>query len=500
MSYFFGDGFDLYASPADAIAGYWDANISNTSGASLNPGRFSNSRSMYLGTTLAFGKSSGVNDGVHHFVFAYMQNGNSSSSNLGHVFILYDGATAQCTFGIRGDGSIEFRSGTQTGTVLATYIGAPLLANVWYAFEVEVVVHNTNGSITIRKNGNPANDFFAGSLNTRTTTNNYANKITIGYYQGIGVTPYIDDFLWRSDAASVPWVGDIRCFTRRPASDVQAQLSRTSGAVNTVMWSGVGVYQSLSANQAEYMQFTAPYSGLLTGVTIPNAAGSGGGTGHIKTAIFSSVNNTIGTVLATSAELTTPPTGPMTFSFASPTYVSAGQTYWVGVINDSGNITMNVVNNPTTNIVLSGTSYAAWPINSPGGTPAGNNCPGITLIFTPQANADAVSDLYQDGTGTFVYSSTVGQNDLYAISAIGASPASIVGVVTRGFFQKSDAGSRNAAVQLKSGGVTVQGADTPLVATTFGWLARTDLVDPATASAWTVSGVNSANIGVKVTA
>jgi len=497
MSFFFGDSFDLYASPDDAAKGYWDATSINLTGFSvLTAGRFSNSRAWNWSSSSRLDKVSSQNDAVHHFVVAF-ETTNFSGTSLGFYIQLFDGTTAQCTVVFRNDGAILLTSGGPTGTILAAYTGAFNVQNVWFAYEIEVVVNNTTGSIAIRKNGNPSNDYFLGSLNTRNSANNYANKLQLGA-QSVGAH-IIDDFLWRSDAASVPWVGDIRCYTRRPTTDATAQFSRTSSASSAVLWTGVNVQQNFGANFATYMKFVAPYSGLLSAVIFPSSTG---GTGHLKAAIFSDVNNTIGTLLATSVELTNPATGNITLTFSSPAYVTGGQSYWVGYNCDNTSIQLNVRNNPAecpAIIYISTSSYSSWPVSNPGGTVGSGNIPGVTLAFTPQANADAVSELYTDNLSSYVYSSTNGQFDLYAIWATGVVPVSTIGVVTRGYFTKSDAGTRNATVQLKSGGTTVQGVDTALN-TVWGWIARTDLVDPATSAPWTATAVNGVNIGPKVTA
>jgi hypothetical protein len=44
MAYCFGDGFDLYAAPADAVAGYWDSGASATT--ALLAGRFAGSQAI----------------------------------------------------------------------------------------------------------------------------------------------------------------------------------------------------------------------------------------------------------------------------------------------------------------------------------------------------------------------------------------------------------------------------------------------------------------------
>ena len=238
------------------------------------------------------------------------------------------------------------------------------MSSVWYAFEIEVVVHNTNGSIKIRRNGNPTDDFFLGSLDTTSTANNYANRLVFGAQ--LAVNFLIDDLLWRSDAASVPWVGDIRCYTRYPVADVSVQFSKTTTATPTVI-TGSAIASSFGADRASYVRFTSNRSGLLTGASVNCNVASGGGTGHMKVALFS-VNATggIGTVLATSSEVTNPGQAIISFVFPTPVRVVLGQSYWVA-INQDAPMNYNVVN--TVNAVsLTTTPYASWPVSNPGGT------------------------------------------------------------------------------------------------------------------------------------
>ena len=121
------------------------------------------------------------------------------------------------------------------------------------------------------------------------------------------------------------------------------------------------------------------------------------------------------------------------------------------------------------------------------------------ISVTGNPNSAMVQDTVQDGANSYVYSSTVGQSDLYGISSIATTPASIVAVTTRAFLQKSDAGTRIVRLQLKSGGTTVQSSDAVLN-TVFNWAAMTHTLDPATGLPWTAVGVNNLNIGVLVQA
>ncbi|HEY2617788.1 MAG TPA: hypothetical protein VGI78_10655 [Acetobacteraceae bacterium] len=346
VNWCFGDSFDLYAAPADAVAGYWDSGT--TTLFTLVAGRFSGSRAVQSTATAGvwLAKNSGSNDAVHHIVVAFQQTAALSGTTIALYLQLLDGVgNGQCSINFLSSGNITLTSVGPAGTVLDTWTGGVNAQNTWIAYEFEVVINNTTGSWAVRRNGNTSNDHAVGSLNTRgTTANNWANRLAIG--QNVSISnQLLDDILWRSDAASVPWVGDVRCYTRMPSSDASVQFTPLSGTTN-----------------------------------------------------FSQV-----------------------------------------------------------------------------------------------------SEAHQDGATSYVFDATVGHADFYNIAALAATPASVVAVTTRGFAEKSDAGARSGAVQLKSGGITIASPSTAL-ATSFGWLWRTDQTDPNTGAAWTPLGVNGVQIGPVVTA
>lgn len=232
MAWIFGDGFDCYAAVADAYAGYWDGGTIGSM--TLVAGRFAGSIAIQFGSiqTNMLVKSSGVNDAVHHIVCAYRQTAVLSGSGSATYFQLLDGTTGQCCVVFRSDGAILLTSATPAGTTLATYSGAVTAQNTWFAFEFEVIISNTVGRFRARKNGNTVDDFDSGAtLNTRPGANTYANKLQIGQNATLSFTQ-LDDILWRSDASSVAWMGDIRCYTRMPASDASVQFTRSTGATN----------------------------------------------------------------------------------------------------------------------------------------------------------------------------------------------------------------------------------------------------------------------------
>jgi hypothetical protein len=501
MAYSFGDGFDLYALPADMLNGYWDS-ATNIGGFSpLSPGRFGSQCLRFTSANSNLVKSSGVNDAVHHLVVSFEQTAAVSGSTLGAYFQLTDGSTAQCSIVFRSDGAILLTSGASTGTVLATYTGAFPVASTWYAFEFEVVISNTSGSFTVRKNGNNVADFTATSLNTRGgTANNYANKLQIGNGSTVVSSHFIDDLFWQSGAATGVWLGDIRCFIRMPASDQSVQFARTStGALTqTSPVQGGGQSTSIANNTAVFTAFIAGYSGTVTSVGISTATGN---SGNMKCAIFADNGaNGPGAVLASATAVVNPVlTGTNTFAFTGVAIVK-GVQYWVGAMCDTSVGSWNNPLSAQTTMATATQSYAAFPQANPVTTsPIRSALMSWTYASTP-ANWQAVSEPQQDGATSYVFDSNPGDADFYGVASIASTPTTVIATTVRAYMQKSDAGTRTAAVQLKSGATTV--ASPTLVLTTSGWqwAWRMDLTDPNTGAAWTAAAVNSAQIGPKVVA
>lgn len=487
MAYSFGDGFDLYAAAADAVAGYWDSGT--TAGFTLVAGRFAGSQAVNLtNTSVVFlVKSSAVNDTVHHIVVAFRQTAVLSGASLALYFQLSDTATNQCCIVFRSDGAILLTSATPAGTVLATYTGAVTAQNTWFAFEFEVIISNTVGRFRARKNGNTADDFDSGAtLNTRPGANSYANKLTIGMNTQV-TAQQLDDLLWRSDAASVPWVGDIRCYTRMPASDASVQFSRSPSPGSASQSTVSSTTASKAANAGLMSAFVATYSGTIASAVVQITTGA---TGNMKAAIYDSTRTT---ALATSNAVVNPVAGGNTVTFGTPLTVTKGTTYHLAFDQDATIVyTVTGANQFTFT-----TTYASFPAASP--TTAAGQGPVFTVNITPTVNAEFVNEAQQDATTSYVYDSTPGHADLYNIAAITATPVATIAVTTRGFMEKSDAGTRTAAMQLKSGGVTVA-APTLTLATGWLWTWRMDLTDPNTGAAWTAAAVNNVNIGPVVVA
>ena len=494
MAWSFGDGFDLYAAVADAYASasYWDSGASTS--ATLQAGRFAGSQCIRLTATntAALIKSSGANDAVHHIVCAVIDNSTLTGTNANLFLQLSDGATNQCCIVFRSDGAILLTSGGPTGTTLDTYTGAVEVASTWYAFEFEVVINNTTGSWAVRKNGNTSNDHALGSLNTRASANNYANKLTLGMQNTPGVNWQLDDLFWRSDASSVPWMGDIRCYTRMPASDASVQFSRTNNAQTQTIGGSTSTI-SVSATSARFSPYTVAYDGVIASAVVATA---GSVTGNMKCAIYSSVGGVPTAVLGSSGPQASVAVGNNIFTFSPTIPVIRGQQIWLAVLNDTAAGFWSVAT-ATTNGGTAAMSYATFPTASPTFNP-GSNPEVSSITFNINTNYGQVSEPQQDGTTSYVSDNVAGHADLYGIGTIAATPASIVAVTTRGYAQKSDAGNRTLAVQIKSGSTTVASPTLVLSPSGFQWAWRTDLVDPNTSAAWTAAAVDAAQIGPTV--
>jgi hypothetical protein len=501
----FGDGFDLYAATADAAAAYWDSGSAggNNGGVSATT-RFGVGRGWYFGNNggTCFTKSSGANDAVHHVVVAININQNYGNTGAGPYFTFADGATNQCTVYFRLDGTVLLQSGSIGGATLATYANAIPIASTWYAFEFEVVVNNATGSFAVRTNGATANSFSATGLNTRAgSTNNYASKLVVGY-NGFPVGPVMDDLLWRSDPSSVPWVGDIRCYTRMPVSDQGVQFSKSPSSLQFQLTPPQSNATGPAGNVLQFMPFTAPVGifGPVQSIIIRSSAGftgnavcglydatgTGGGPGNLLTNGTTSVlvNGIIGNNI---------------FTFATPPTITVGTKYFVAL---NGNVSISVYGAATDPGVYrqSYTYTGSLPSTGASAILQAPNVLGSELaaMLTP-LNAFLCSEPQQDGATTLVYDSTPGDADFYGVAPLGFTPASIIGVTARGFAQKGDAGSRTGTVQLKSSATTVQAPNgQTLLNTSFGWVWGAYLNDPNTGAGWTASAVNSLQVGPKV--
>lgn len=117
---------------------------------------------------------------------------------------------------------------------------------------------------------------------------------------------------------------------------------------------------------------------------------------------------------------------------------------------------------------------------------------------TGSTNYTLVDEATVNGDTDYVQGSTVGDVDTYGFGDLSSTPTTIDAVQVTAFAEKTDAGSRSIALQVKSGATTSDGSNYALAAS-YGKFERILTTDPNTATAWTGSGVNAMQGGPKVT-
>lgn len=498
MAYIIGDSFDPYLAITDASSNYWETSaawvISSTTrfgtGQSLST---TTSNSTQLSKTIP----SGGTESTLFAAFAFRFNGafTGSTDNAGIQFL--DSGTAQVTILFRSDGAIVVRSGSRSGTTIATF-NAAFSANVWTHFQIKTVIHNTAGSVEIRLNGNTSDDFSATNINTRGgTSNNYATQVAVVTSSMSGVSNIFDDLMFYSSSGAAPndWIGDIRATWLAPTADTaqkQFTASPTSSTnFGTQAQSSTNTL-SITAGQIRTSAIiTTPVGGTLGKATVNFNAGF---TGKAKVGLYDSdgTASAPGTLLATSNEVTNPVTGTNDFTFASPPLLTINHQYYLALITDT-NCTLKA-GTAATSYTQTQAYASGFPSTMAGASGSANQAVMFGTITA--TNSGCVQELIEDGATTYVFDSTAGHFDLYDFADLATTPAAIVGVNVRSFGAKSDAGARSGTVRVKSGATSQDGA-TLALSTSFQNIPLWLPTDPNTSAAWTAAAVNALQAGPK---
>jgi hypothetical protein len=187
------------------------------------------------------------------------------------------------------------------------------------------------------------------------------------------------------------------------------------------------------------------------------------------------------------------------FTLGGTYSVEPNKNYWLAILTTGS---VSTLSSSARNVAVKtiGRTYASGFLANPAGLADGGTSPfPVASATLTLSNAGGVCELIEDGDTTYVYDATTGHEDLYDLANLAVTPTSIIAVQSRMFAKKSDSGSRNGQIRVKSGATEVGGTDTALP-TSYAWLNRVDAVDPNTSAAWTASAVNALQVGPKVTA
>jgi hypothetical protein len=494
----FGDSFNLYATGTDAI-GFWDS--MSTAPGLATPGRYGGKYLTPGGFGLHYVKSSGQNHPIHK-IYVAIRNTSPYSTDAGRettYLQLNDGLTPLCTIVFQSTGSVRLETGGIGGAQIAIYPNAMTLVNEWYSFDFEVVIHPTDGSFKVRRNANPTDSFVQTGLNTRGAgTNNWANRLSIGYQTNTGGYG-LDEILWRSDDVAVPWVGDIRASNIMPNSDIAVQFTRFPTTPIAQTPYSTSSYTSVTIPYALYVPITSTYDGTVSTVGLLSQVAY---VGSIKCTVFADAAGAPGAIIASSTgPVTDPPVSNVApgipFAFGTPFSVTKDTQYWIGFCFSANSAGSTFWYSNVSAARSSATAYAAFPVASP--AVGGLTQPYvISWSVTPTTNNTLVREIPHDNLVTYVTSSTVGHADFYGVPTMSPAPAAIISVTTRAMIQKAGTYSANGRVQLKSGAITVQGNNVPLQET-WSTSYRVDTTDPNTGFAWTPGGLAAVQIGPLIT-
>lgn len=124
---------------------------------------------------------------------------------------------------------------------------------------------------------------------------------------------------------------------------------------------------------------------------------------------------------------------------------------------------------------------------------------GSSTQFAPTGSANNWDNVDEAPYSTTDYNSsaTTGQRDLYTLTDLAATTASVKAIQNNLIARKTDSGTRVLKTAVKSGGTVYTSTGVNLSATdlTVSTIRETD---PATSAAWTVSGVNALEAGAEV--
>lgn len=122
-----------------------------------------------------------------------------------------------------------------------------------------------------------------------------------------------------------------------------------------------------------------------------------------------------------------------------------------------------------------------------------------TVTWTPLTgtNWGEVSETAFDGDTSYNATATVGNEDLFNLPAFATTVSTIVAVDIIGGYREVDAGGHTMTNQIKVGGTDNAGATLSL-STSYQYFVDSFAVNPTTSASWSLSDINSMEIGYKL--
>jgi hypothetical protein len=127
---------------------------------------------------------------------------------------------------------------------------------------------------------------------------------------------------------------------------------------------------------------------------------------------------------------------------------------------------------------------------------------GTTTQWTPDSGSNwaRVSEVTPDGNTSYVEDSTVGHIDTYAMADLAASAASVKSIAVVNYAEKTDVGARGMKAEIRTNAANFAFANEIALGNSYQYYFSNWGFNPSgTPAAWTVSDVNSIEVGQQVT-
>lgn len=406
-----------------------------------------------------------------------------------------DSGSVQCTITVEQSTGVLNLRNAASGTILGS--GPAIVSNSVHYLEWDISFGNAANFQVWLDGASVIN----GTGDTTTTANNFANQIALGA-PSTGTITYDDIYLFDTSgtANNAVLLTNPRVETGFPTSDGTVQFAFGAAVLGGTYARSAQSLQTLAANSLFLRPFTPPVACTLSSITVlPNVTN---GTVQHRPVVYADSSGAPGALLGSGAVVAGTTIGVYkTMPLTTPLSLSAGQQYWLGMMTDITGVRMLMADDTNGGYVATSTFASGAPATAPAMT-------GSQFTFLVFGNLTAmagVNNWYEVSQQpppeirSYVFSATVGGEDLYNFPPLSTPPAAIYGVAVKALCAKSDAGARTVSMRMKSG-VTDNGgsASGQALGTAFQWLTSFFPTDPATGSPWTLAGLNSAQSGFRI--
>ncbi len=494
----FVDGFDKYGPPgnvdiANSLLGEW----SGTAFAVVDP----LSSAGYAVAAAGGFSTASLPSSLTRIAGSVRYNPSLTSTNAGFI-IFRTGATSVFALNINTSSNVvEIRTGSQSGTVVAS--GGTAVVGVAHVLSWDVTI-GASGAYNVYLDGV---SIFSGTGNTGNGQSS-VNLIGLG---GNGAGSIFDDLCVFDPAHaaynSAVLTQNVVVETQFPSGDNQTQFVNDGNVVPAAGIAVRGVYRatagigSLAAGRVSLLKITPVVACTLNSVSLVPTVTSAGAKN--KGVVYADSAGAPGALLSSGTEVVGVTNGAtLTLPLVTPQSLSAGTSYWIGLINDTTLSPRQYDNGVTLLGIGKANTYGSGAPSPAGGsftTGIGTwmmwgNCTGAATNWASESLNPPLGTVASQ-----VHSSNVGDEDLYTFPALSVTPTAIYGMAVKGFVSKSDAGTRTISFNTKSVASDSTGSNAgQSLSTTKQWQNSIYDADPATGVAWVAAGLNSAKSGQSV--